>query len=76
VSSPILAVLPMSKDKLKRAYEKLRSACQDLEDLRERPGGAQFGRIRYYVREACLLLERITGEESPSAVEPDSQPSP
>lgn len=66
----------MSKDKLKRAYEKLRSACQDLEDLRERSGGAQFGRIRYYVREACLLLERITGEESPSAVEPDSQPSP
>jgi hypothetical protein len=66
----------MSKDKLKRAYEKLRSACQDLEDLREQPGRSRLGRVLHYVREACLLLERITEEEPSSAVEPESQPSP
>jgi hypothetical protein len=65
----------MSKEKLKRAYRKLRSAHQDLDELRKRGDCSRLGRILHYVGEACLLLERMIGEQSPSSVEPDPQPS-
>jgi hypothetical protein len=66
----------MNKEKLKRAYRKLRSAYRDLADLREEAGSSRLGRVLHYVGEACLLLERFIGEKSSSSVEPDPQPSP